>query len=350
MQLLQHASDDTLRSLHRKLAAVTSSRNRSLARTQSVPGRIHVEEALAGSASSSGSHAGSPWLHRVSGGGPAPAAGGGAGSTLRRTSSTGVPADGGASSLRRTSSIGLPPLSGGGSAGGARVAGTGLHRLSGSGLRRTTSLEASPASSRHATPERQGRPGSGASSGACTPEGQLPFGLPYDDSAGGMHVGARKAARRAGSAGSGGDSPLSPVDLQHSLFYSQPSTAQGTGASSAAASSLPSPAGSCGAASSGGGSTLARQPTFSQPYFAEFEEPSPAAADSLPPSAPLSPAAGTCTPPHAAPAAPSPEGSGSARAAQLAPAQEQMTAEELHEVSMGFRECRCADGQDMVEV
>ncbi len=341
MQLLQHASDDTLRSLHRKLAEVTSSRNRSLARTQSVPGRIHVEEALAGSASSSSSHAGSPWLHRVSGGGAAPAAGGGA-----------APAAGGGagSTLRRTSSIGLPPLSGGGSAGGARAAGTGLHRLSGSGLRRTTSLEASPSSSRQATPERQGRPSSGASSGACTPEGQLPFGLPYDDSAGGMHVGARKAARRAGSASSGGDSPLSPVDLQHPLFYSQPSTAQGTGASSTAASSLPSPAGSSGADSSSGGSTLARQPTFSQPYFAEFEEPSPAATASLPPSAPLSPAAGTCTPPHAAPAAPSPEGSGSARAAQLAAAQEQMTAEELHEVSTGFRECRCADGQDMVEV
>ena len=332
LQLLHHASDDTLRSLHRKLAAVTSSRSRALARAQSVPGRIMLEAAASGGASpSSAAHssssspgsspAGSPWLHRASGdGGGAPR-----------------------SSLRRTSSIGLPPLSGGGTS-AARPAGASQHRLSGSALRRTSSLEASPAGSRHATPEKQAAPGSGASSGACTPEGLrlLPLGLPYEDSAGGLHVGAGKAARCA-SSGSGADSPLSPVELQHPLLSSQSSDGvAGAGSGSTAASSpfgappsagassgLPSPAGSAASGASGG---LARQPTFSQPYFAEFEEPSPAAAASLSPGAPLSPSAAACTPPAAAAAVPSPEGSASARAAQLVAAEDQMTAEELHEV------------------
>lgn len=325
---------------------MTSSRSRSLTRTQSVPGRITLEEALAGGGSSSSSshagsssHASSPWLHRAGSGSGAPAASSSSGSSLRRTSSTGVPADGSGSGLQRTSSMGRPPLSGGSSASAARAGGsTGLHRLSASGLRRSTSLEASPSSSRQATPERPGRPGSGASSEACTPKGPLPLSVPYEDSAGGMHVGARKAGRHGGSTGSGPDSPLSPVDLQHPLFYSEPSPRldSSPAAGSTATSSLPSPAGSCGAASSSGGSTLARQPTFSQPYFAEFEDPSPAATASLSPSMPLSPAADTCTPPNAAPAVPSPEGSGSARAAQLAAAQEQMTAEELHEVRIKF--------------
>lgn len=316
---------------------MTSSRKSSLARTQSVPGRIMLDEALAGTSggssgqASSSSAAGRPWLHRATG------SGGG---------SSGGPSSG----LRRTSSSGLPPLSGGGSVGGTRASSSGVHRLSASGLRRTTSLEASPAGSRHATPERQGRPGSGASSEACTPEGQLPFGMPYDDSAGGMHAGAGKAAwRSGGSSSSRADSPLSPVDLQHPLLYSEPSTARGsgTGGGSTAPSSLPSPAESSGAASSSGGSGLARQSSFSQPYFAEFEEPSPAAAGPLSPEASLSPSAGASTPPNAAPAVPSPEGSGSARAAQLAAAQEQMTAEELHQVRPDGGKCarRCSCGQ-----
>lgn len=379
MQLLQHANDDTLRALQRRLQTVLQPvsapphRTRPLARTQSVPsvrsppGRILFNEDSAASHGSTHSSSGSASrLQRTSSGSGLP---GGA-----------TPASAGGGGLRRTSSLGVPPPAPvrerpGGSC--PRPAPNSLHRLSGSALRRTSSTGAAdlttPSKLAGAAGMPQGAEAPGSSSSAAgggsvggmgsyhTPEGPLlPFSAAYEDTAAvlGAPCGSKVAPRVAGAAPG---SPLSPVlDLSAALpswessgELSSPPGGSPFGAPASASASYASPASQASPGSAGGGAAasaqpspslsaasslgLSRQPTFSQPYFAEFEEdePSPAAAALLAAATGGSAgSAGQRTPPGTAPAAaPS---SASARAAALAAAADQMTAEELHQVGAGL--------------
>lgn len=106
----------------------------------------------------------------------------------------------------------------------------------------------------------------------------------------------------------------------------------------------PSPGDACGRDLESAAPCLSRQSTFSQPYFAELEgeaeaEVRAAAAAGL--VTPSAASAGEVVPPHALPAGRCRADSGSTRAAQLLAAQEQMTAEELHEVRAAACAARC---------
>ena len=375
MQLLQYANDDTLRALQRRLQTALQSasapphRTRPLARTQSVPGRILFAEDSAGGHGSNHS------------------SGSGAGRLQRTSSGSGLPdgatpgAAGGGGGLRRTSSLGVPLAPARERPGGScpRPGPPSLHRLSGSALRRTSSTGATdmftparlagaagtPPAAESAGSSRSSSAAGGAGAGGSssgtyhTPKGPLlPFSPSYEDTAvalGAPH-GGKVAARLPGAAPG---SPLSPIlDLSAALPswessgelssppggspFSAPNSAS---ASYASPARQPSPGSAVGGGGGGGGGAsaqpspslsaasslgLSRQPTFSQPYFAEFEEeePSPAAATLL--AAAGAGSAGQRTPPGAAPA-PAPS-SASARAAGLAAAADHMTAEELHQV------------------
>lgn len=418
-QLLQHANDDALRVLHRKLAAIAKSRNRGLSRTQSVPGRISFDE-LTGSIGSGGLN-GSTRLQRTSSSGLPP-------SGLQRAGSMGLPPSG-PSALRRTSSVDVPAGAqrGSGSAGPARSgSGAGLHRLSAPALRRSRSSfggsssssidgsrAGSPAESEDefVTPEKlqQAAAEASAMSPTRTPTPPAMRGLPpahlsFEDSAGprlapsgfmspgsgvsscstahpvadlaGQWYGASASTSVSASA-SAGSSPYtgaSCTPLGGVSPYTAASCTPLGGASPGTASCTPvggaSPnvaASSCGGPSpplpsrglsdtsaASGAFTLSRQPTFSQPYFAEFDDELEAEASRA--SAALNATGGStgggvrraaaaaasqagqsgATTPRAAPAELSAENSGSLRAAQLLAAEEHMTAEELHEVSASF--------------
>ncbi|KAL4431262.1 hypothetical protein ABPG75_006518 [Micractinium tetrahymenae] len=366
-QLLQHASDDAVRSLHKKLTAITRSRGGGLARTQSVPGRALFQDS-----GSSGS-GGSSRLHRTSSTGLPP-------SGLQRTSSSGLPPSGHAG-LRRTSSVGLPSTGGNSVRSSSSHIGAGLHRLSGSAQPRSestsfaasslaSSLACSPAESEDEliTPEKLAQAAAEASSelAAATPAAVVGMGkrkatgvqLSFEDSAGPRP--ARSAAQPLpGAPPQGGSwdgwqqgSPTSPGGLSVELSGGSIAALAATPSSPFASTPLSaSPAITCSSqtpspgdgqglgADAGGTLSLSRQPTFSQPYFAELEGEAEAEARAAAAAGLVTPQAASAeetTPPHAAPDGRCRTDSGSTRAAQLLAAQDQMTAEELHEVAASF--------------
>ncbi len=338
------------------MQAIKRSRGGVLARTQSGPSRSML-----------------PDSEGDCGGGSSTTGVRGARGRLQRTSSAGLPPSG-TGGLRRTSSVGLPL---GGSSTSARSSSSGsssssaaaLHRLSGTPLHRSrsaslassmlaSSVPGSPGESEDelVTPEKLAQAAAESSSelAAATPAAAAGKAagarLSFEDSAGPKPV--RSASQQSAGAspkGANGDPwqrrPASPTSLADlSVAHSSGSIAasaaeQSTPQSSAPLSASPYIPSSChtlslgsaaGADLAGASPSLPQQSSFSQPYYAEFE--GEAEADAR-----AAAAAGLVTPQAASAGDSMSAGrcrsdSGCTRAAQLLAGQEQMTAEELHEV------------------
>jgi hypothetical protein len=312
-QLLQHANDDTLRLLHRKLVGASRGRSKSLLRTQSGPDRFLWDQ-LASSRRSSEDVGTSGSLRRTKSGMPE---GGAAPSGLQRTKSvTRLPASNG-SSLRRTSSTGVAAASPIGQPGGNSLQGGGsLPRQSAS----------QPDS---AAPEREGGE---AGRQLVTPQKKdslvetLAADANTDDLAAEGFVTPLQAEPRLHRLSFGGSAAHQPCHPPVCLSVgSQQSSTDGSDSHLGAAPDSPP------ASVAAGRRQLLRQGTFSQPYFAELGPEELQAAASRTEG---TPAAGSVSSKLAA-AAEREESTGSVPIASLAGSngsEEAMSVEDIHKV------------------
>ncbi|PSC76026.1 hypothetical protein C2E20_0200 [Micractinium conductrix] len=191
---------------------------------------------------------------------------------------------------------------------------------------------------------------------AATPpsKGPSPARLSLEDSAG-PRLGAKAAADAAGETGAPfggaacaerlrGAAPAGPAASQQSFHTASAAGTLASPLGTPCGGASPAHTPSCGPSPYAGPSAaasrqLSRQSSFSQPYFAEFEGEAEAVLRHQRASEQSSGGgahgSGAVTP-RAAPARCTTDNSGSLRAAQLLEAQDQMTMEELHDVSASF--------------